>query len=134
MAQSIGPGLRDYWRRLSALPPANDCSVACWVTTSLTPVTLGATVELLEPGQCIVTLRERRELRNHLDSVHAMALADLGEMATGLALMNSLPEQARGILKHFHIDYLKKARGLLTADCRCEIPDGNQQREIESLL
>lgn len=131
MAQSIGPGLRDYWRRLSALPAGK--RLFSRLLGHYVPYTgnLGATVELLELGHCIVTLRERRKLRNHLDSVHAMALANLGEMATGLALMNSLPEQARGILKHFHIDYLKKARGLLTADCRCEIPDGNQQREIE---
>jgi acyl-coenzyme A thioesterase PaaI-like protein len=91
--------------------------------------TLGARVEVLAPGQCVVSLRERRSVRNHLRSVHAMALANLGEMVTGLALMNSLPDQARGILTGFEMDYLKKARGKLIAECRCEVPPDNAERE-----
>lgn len=130
MAQSIGPGLRKHWRRLAGLPAGK--RLFSRLLGQYVPYTgnLGATIEVLEPGHCVVTLRERRRLRNHLDSVHAMALANLGEMATGLALMNSLPEKVRGILRRFEIDYLKKARGLLTAESRCDIPAGNHEREL----
>ena len=131
MAQSIGPGLRKAWRSLNALPAGR------WLFSRMlgryVPYTgtIGATVEVLEPGHCVVLLRERRRVRNHLDSIHAMALANLGEMATGLALMNSLPAKARGILKRFDIDYSKKARGQLTAECYCEIPGSNAEREVD---
>lgn len=132
MAQSIGPALRHYWHRACLLPGGK------WLFSRLlgrvVPYTgtLGATVQVLEPGHCVVVLRDRRRVRNHLRSVHAIALCNLGEMATGLALMNSLPDATRGILSGLSIDYLKKARGLLTASCHCPVPRDN--REDEHLL
>jgi acyl-coenzyme A thioesterase PaaI-like protein len=129
MTRSIGPELRRHWSRLSSTAAGR------WlfskVLGKVVPYTgtLGARVEVLAPGQCVASLRERRGVRNHLRSVHAMALANLGEMVTGLALMNSLPEQARGILAGFEMDYLKKARGRLVAECHCEVPSDNTERE-----
>ena len=131
MAQSIGPGLRKHWHRLSALPAGKRLFSRLLGKYVPYTGTLGATIEVLEPGHCVVLLKDRRKLRNHLRSVHAMALANLGEMTTGLALMNGLPEKMRGILTRFDIEYLKKARGLLTAECRCEIPSSNQERELD---
>ncbi|MDH3979962.1 MAG: DUF4442 domain-containing protein [Gammaproteobacteria bacterium] len=129
MTRSIGPELRHHWRRFSSTAAGR------WLFSKalgkVVPYTgiLGARVEVLAPGQCVASLRERRGVRNHLRSVHAMALANLGEMVTGLALMNSLPERARGILTGFEMDYLKKARGRLVAECRCEVPTDNAERE-----
>jgi len=131
MTRSIGPELRRQWQRLAGIPGGK------WLFSRLlgrfVPYTgtLGARIEVLEPGHCVVRLRDRRKVRNHLHSVHAMALANLGEMSTGLALMNSLPDDMRGILKGFKVEYLKKARGPLLAECHCEIPDGNAEREAE---
>jgi len=131
MAESIGPALRKHWQRLVALPGGK--RLFSRLLGEFVPYTgtLGATIEVLEPGHCIVKLKERRKLRNHLRSVHAMALANLGEMATGLALMNGLPDRMRGILTRFDIEYLKKARGRLMAECCCEIPSTNQELELD---
>jgi acyl-coenzyme A thioesterase PaaI-like protein len=131
MSRSIGPELRRQWRRLAGVPGGK------WLFSRLlgrfVPYTgtLGACIEVLEPGHCVVRLNDRRKVRNHLKSVHAMALANLGEMATGLALMNGLPDRTRGILARFNVEYLKKARGILVAECHCEIPDSNAERELE---
>lgn len=131
MPRSIGPRLRKHWRSLGV--SAAGKQLFSRLLGYYVPYTgnLGATIEVLEPGRCVVMLKERRRLRNHLNSVHAMALANLGEMATGLALMNSLPGNTRGILRRYEIDYLKKARGLLTAECSCDIPTANHERELE---
>lgn len=136
MAQSIGPGLRRQWRLFSRLPAGK------WLFSRvlglLVPYTgsLGATVQTLEPGHCIVTLRDRRRLRNHLQSIHAIALCNLGEMSSGLALMNSLPDKTRGILAGLSIEYRKKGRGRLSAECYCEIPDDSDRelQEVESVI
>jgi len=131
MSRSIGPELRRQWQRLAGIPGGK--RLFSWVLGRFVPYTgtLGAHIEVLEPGHCVVRLRDRRKVRNHLNSVHAMALANLGEMATGLALLNSLPDQTRGILAGFSVEYLKKARGLLLAECHCEIPDSNAEQEVE---
>ena len=92
---------------------------------------LGANVQSLAPGFCEVKLRDARRLRNHLHSMHAMALANLGEMATGLALVNGLPKDTRAILTGFSIDYLKKARGTLLAQCRCSVSMSNDPGDVE---
>lgn len=76
---------------------------------------LGARVTSLEPGRATATLRERRAVRQHLGAVHAIALANLAELASGLAMLSALEPGTRGIVTSLTMSYHKKARGLLTA-------------------
>jgi len=85
----------------------------------------------LREGYCRVEMEDRKSVRNHLNSIHAMALTNVAEVASGLGLVYSLPEGMRGILTGFEIDYVKKARGLLTAEGDIVVPSGREERQVE---
>ncbi|HLA90918.1 MAG TPA: hotdog fold domain-containing protein [Gemmatimonadaceae bacterium] len=123
MRDTPGARLLRAWRALEPLPGGRwlFTQVVQWMvpyTGSVRP-----RVEALEPGYARVSIRQRRALEQHLGSIHAIALANVAEFASGAALSTALPRGHRGIVTRFSIEFFKKARGTVTAESRTVLPD-----------
>jgi acyl-coenzyme A thioesterase PaaI-like protein len=125
MAQSDSPGARllSAWRRLSPLPGGR------WLFTQVVKWmipytgTVSPRVEVLEPGYARISITQHRKLEQHLGSIHAIALMNVAEFASGAAMTTALPPGFRGIVTKISVEYFKKARGTVTAESRAVLPE-----------
>lgn len=124
-----GARIRRMWEKLSPLPGGKWLFSFLLGKTAPYTGTVGARVEELRLGYCKVTLRDRHKVRNHLESIHAIALMNLAEVASGLAAIFTMDPSLRGIITHLEMDYLEKARGTLTAECETPDLSGTERRE-----
>lgn len=125
-----------WWNRLSALPFGR--YFFSWAFWSFIPYTGSVRPEILElsRGLARVKIRDRRFHRNHLKSLHAIAIANVAECASGLSLVPGLPEGSQAILIKLEIEYLKKARGPIEARAECSPPQDSQSQDfiVESFV
>lgn len=75
----------------------------------------------LRPGYSEVTFPKRREVLNHIGTVHAIALCNAAELAAGTMTDASIPAGHRWIPRGMTVEYLAKATGDVRA-----VADGSQ--------
>ncbi|MFO0552650.1 MAG: DUF4442 domain-containing protein [Polyangiaceae bacterium] len=121
--------IRMAWDRLSPLPLGKSLFSKTVGMAAPYTSTIHAKVEQLRMGYAEVRMFDRPELRNHLRSIHAVALVNLAELTGNLALAYSLPDDGRFIVAGLSIEYMKKARGIIRATSECPIPPSSERRE-----
>ncbi|HVO30400.1 MAG TPA: DUF4442 domain-containing protein, partial [bacterium] len=91
---------------------------------------MGFHLEVLDERHIEASMPDRRRNRNHLDSLHAMALAHLGEFTCGVLLLYAVaPKGYRTILRKYEIEYLAKARGRVTGRSTLKLPRGELDKK-----
>lgn len=77
--------------------------------------TINPKIAVLTPGRAEVNVPFRKEITNHLSSVHAIALCNAAELAGGMMTEVSVPSGARWIPKGMTVEYLAKAKSAIHA-------------------
>lgn len=121
--------LRDAWNLLAGVPGGKLLFSRMIGRMAPYTGTINARITALRPGFCQAELADRKQVRNHLRCIHAIALANLAELAGNAALGYSLPDDARFIPAGFEIQWIKKARGTITATSECPVPTTSARAE-----
>ncbi len=129
--QSPGTQLLRLWRRLSPWPGGQ------WLFSRIFSLmvpysgSVGPRIRVLEPGRAEIEIPDRRSNRQHLGSIHAVALINVAEQASGLAMLAGMPEGIRAIVTRISIEYLKKARGRIRAVSTVRVPVVTTDTDID---
>ncbi len=127
----MGQPLMAWWARTRKIPGGD--FVFSKIIGFMVPYTgsIHPVVLELEPGHAKAMMKDRRKVRNHLQSIHAIAQMNLGEFVTGLAMTSQLLPESRAIITHLAIDFVKKARGPIVGECHCENLDQSVSKTHE---
>lgn len=78
-------------------------------------------LQSLESGRAEVAFKRRRQVKNHIGTVHVIAICNALEMAMGLVVEASIPAHLRWLPKRMAVDYPAKSstqviRAIATVD------------------
>lgn len=103
------------WQRLADKPLGKWAfsRLLCWKVPYFGSI--NPRFEELRPGYSVVRIRKHRAIKNHIGTVHAIAICNLAEIAAGTMCDATMPKSHRWIPKGMTVEYLKKAETDLKA-------------------
>ncbi len=103
--------------RLAFLPAAWRLRAFSFLFGRVVPLvgTAGVRIHEVSEERVVLTLKNRRKVRNHVGGVHAAAVALLAETASGLIVGRNLPDTALPLIKSMKLDFVKRNRGAFRA-------------------
>jgi uncharacterized protein (TIGR00369 family) len=95
----------------------------------------GIRFQALTANECVISIKNKKKVRNHIGGVHAAAMALLAETATGFVFAMNIPDNRLPLIKKMDIDYVKRSTGDMRAvasltDEQIQIINNNDKGEI----
>ena len=75
----------------------------------------GVRFEVLSESECVVSIKNKKKVQNHIGGIHAAAMALLAETATGFVFGMNVPDNKLPLIKKMDIDYVKRSTGDMKA-------------------
>lgn len=123
------PPTLKLWRKLSAKPLGNRAFSLGVGFKAPYFLSIGATVESVEPGRSVVSAPNWWYVHNHIGTFHAIAMCNLAELAMGMVAEASVPPSHSWIPKGIEARYLARGETRLTAEAVLDpIPDFGDEK------
>ncbi|WP_374316011.1 DUF4442 domain-containing protein [Aquabacterium sp.] len=106
--------------RFNALPAGMRTWAVSKVLGKVVPLvgTAGLRYDVITPERVVVSIRNQRKVQNHIQGVHAAAMALLAETATGFCVGMNVPDDKLPLIKTLKVDYHKRSQGDMRAEAK----------------
>jgi acyl-coenzyme A thioesterase PaaI-like protein len=109
--------VQNFWNTFSVRPFGKTIfsKIICWKAPyfgSIKPA-----FEEMRPGYSRVSMKKRRAVHNHIQTIHAIAMCNLAELGAGTMMEASLSSNMRWLPRGMSVQYLKKAETDIVAEC-----------------
>jgi acyl-coenzyme A thioesterase PaaI-like protein len=130
MNASVVPPVLRHYRSLSQWPGGRWLFARIVAFSAPYFASIAPRFHELRPGFCQVSLRKRRAVLNHIGTVHAIAMANLCELACGMLMEVTIPVSMRWIPRGMTIEYLRKAETDVTGTVRLDKTDWGAAEDV----
>jgi acyl-coenzyme A thioesterase PaaI-like protein len=91
--------------------------VLSWVIGRIVPFvgTAGIYFEKMSRDEVILSLKNRRRVRNHIGQIHAAGMMLLAETATGMVVGMNIPDDKLPLIKSMDTKFVKRSTGAMRA-------------------
>jgi acyl-coenzyme A thioesterase PaaI-like protein len=72
--------------------------------------------EVMSPERVVISIANKKPVRNHIGGVHAMASSLAAETATGMIVGLSVRDDCTPVVKHIGLSFVKRGQGAMRAE------------------
>lgn len=78
--------------------------------------TAGCQFEEMTTDKVVVSLKNRKKVRNHIGQIHAAAMVLIAETATGMLVGMNVPDDKLPLMKKLEAKYVRRSKGQMRAE------------------